>query len=206
MPQRPLRVVREAKLLLVEGADDVNLLTALFKARGVVGIQVESTGGKDGLKDDLIAWTLTEGFDRLVWIGVLQDGDERPDRRFQSIAGHLRSRGLPIPIAVWQTESGLPSTLAAVVVDDTHGNDIEGVVLSALIERSPDRMRCVDEMFECSAAAASHAVPRQASKARLRAWLATHEPPSLTLGFAAQRGLLPLDHPAFDQLASILTL
>jgi len=199
-----LRIVKQPRLLLVEGMDDVNIVAALAEARGVTGVQIESTQGKDGLRDDLIAWTLTDGFVDIEWLGILQDGDEHPDRRFESIAGQLRSRGLPVPESPWLRSAGLPTTFAAVIVNDTHGNDMEGIVLAALAERSSERMRCVDELFGCNELA-GEPLPRQRSKARIRGWLSTHEPPTMTLGYAAQRGMLPLDHSAFDQLANILS-
>lgn len=101
MTERPLKVLRESKLLLVEGEDDANFMRTLFAQRGVTGVQVEQTRGKDGLRDDLIAWTLNEDYRSIEWLGVLQDGDDDPAGRFTSICGYLRSRGLAVPDAPW---------------------------------------------------------------------------------------------------------
>lgn len=205
MAERPLRVIGESRLLLVEGDDDVNLVTALFMRRGVTGVQVEPTRGKDGLRDDLLAWTLNDDFGQVEWLGILQDGDDDPAGRFVSICGHLRSRGLAVPIVPWQSAGSGPRTMAAVVEAEGYGNDLEGLTIRALAESRDVATPCVSALLRC-VEDAGKPLPRQVSKAHMRAWLATVDPPTLPLARAAQRGLLPLDHPVFDQLASILTL
>ena len=202
---RPLKILREPNLLLVEGDDDANFITALFAARGVTSLQVEKTQGKSGLRDDLIAWTFADRFSHVEWLGIIQDGDEDPPARFASICANLRNRKLPAPSAPWRSADGRPRTLAGVITDPDYGNDLEGLVLRSLSDSGDPWIPCVDQYLECVAQTGLN-LPRQLSKGRLRTWLAMQEPPTLPLGFAAQRGLIPLTHSAFDQLADILNL
>lgn len=204
MPER-LRVIREPSLLLVEGEDDANFIQALFAVRGVTGVQVEYTRGKAGLRDDLIAWTLTDDFPTLDWLGIIQDGDDDPSARFVSICGNLRNRGLDVPEEPWRGTRGRPRILVGVVTEPDHGNDLEGLVLRAITDGGDAVIPCLYQFFSC-VSDSGHVLPRQISKAHIRAWLATREPPTLALAWAAQRGFLPLHHAAFDQLANVLNL
>jgi len=95
--------------------------------------------------------------------------------------------------------------MAAVIVSGGHGNDLEGLTIEALVEGGDLATACVHNFLIC-VTQAGRPVPKQLSKSHMRAWLATLDPPTLPLARAAQRGLLPLDHSAFDQLADILTL
>ena len=63
-------------------------------------------------------------------------------------------------------------------------------------------MPCVEEFIEC----VMDGGPRDTSKARVQAFLASRDTPGKRLGEAAMAGYWAFDHPAFDGFRQLLSM
>lgn len=195
-------ILKERRLLLVEGDQDKRFIARLLDFRNIGGIQIEHTQGKDGLKAALLAWSLTSGFENLDWLSIMQDGDQNPGGTFQRIQGALQGAGLTPPSRAWERSGASPTVLALVLPDGQESGDLETFIWQALAENAA-ALR-VNRYIECLRFEGVQ-LPTQLSKSRVEAYLASLDPPTLGLGFAADGGLLPLDSPAYDRLIDALS-
>ena len=93
--------IRSPCVLVVEGADDKRLFTALIKLYSIGGIQVVDAQGADRLPRDLELLPKTSGFGSVTRLIVVRDCDSCATSSFQSVADALHRAGLPAPIAPW---------------------------------------------------------------------------------------------------------
>lgn len=143
------RQLRECHLLIVEGVEDALVFRALLQARNISGIQVEGTGGKSGIRDDLLAWTLTRGFEDVRWLGIAQDADDDPDVAFKRIVGALRDRKLPAPATSWSTSETVPAVAVFVLPALNTPGDLETLVWKAIEESMDPTVDSVDAFHRC---------------------------------------------------------
>jgi hypothetical protein len=80
---------------------------------------------------------------------------------------------------------------------------IEDVCLKAVVDDPV--MPCVNQYIECLQYRACD-YPKKESKARIHVFLASREKPDLRLGEAAQKGVWPWHHNAFDRIKEFLRL
>ena len=207
--QQPLSL-DNPHLLLVEGLDDDVFFQRIIDRRGDTSIQILQFGGKDNLGEFLtitLAPILKSGT-IVKTIGIVRDADDSYEKAFQSIGDSLRTAGLPSPSKPLTYAEGMLDddairVVAYVMPDNNSPGDLESLCLKAVSE-SP-AMDCVDRYFDCLKSI-NH-VPRQESKARLRAFLtANPDNPNLLIGHAIAAGVLPWNSPAFAEIHKFLEL
>lgn len=194
--------ILQPRLLLVEGNDDLHFFRRIIERRQSEDVQIIEFGGKDKLRgflaDVLVPRLRITGVARIV--GVVRDADDFYDRAFQSVADSLHRSGLPVPSEPMAYANGMldGSAISAsvyIMPDNGSPGDLESLCLEAL--RDAPAVPCVDHYFRCLRSIGQ--VPRQESKARLRAFLASHPAdPTLLTGNALAAGVIPWDSPAFD--------
>ena len=115
-------------------------------------------------------------------------------------------RAFPCRPSRLQLASDGPLSVAYLIVPhDNPGTMIEDVWLESV--RTDPAMECVEGYIEClSQAGVTGPRAHWTSKARAHAFLASRNRPGLRLGEAADSDVWPLDHGAFDQLRSLLTM
>ncbi len=205
MPESPQPVPLELnrpKLLIGEGRDEVFVFGALLKFLGIDDVSVEEYGGKFKLPDYLDALRLRPGFIKLTSIGVTRDADLNAADAFRSVSGHLEKRHFATPEKCGIVAEGMPRVGVIIFPDGVAAGTLEDLFLFAL---QPDNLlfQCIDDYFECIRVA-KNGLPKQISKARLHAWLASQDPPDMRLGIAAQRNLIDWNAPPFSQLVGFL--
>ena len=202
--------IAKSWLLLVEGSDDRHFFQRLLERRRNTDIQVIEYGGSARLgaflADTLV---LDPGFSEMVEaIGVVSDADRSYQSAFDSVQGSLRRADMPVPAApLTRADGEVQGTHIQVVtyiMPDNHSpGDLETLCLNAV--NDAPAMPCVDRYFECLQSI-DH-VPRQESKARLRAFLASHQrDPTLRSGEAIAAGVIPWNSPAFNGVHQFLDM
>ena len=192
-----LRPIAQPNLLLVEGEEEERFWNALLRVRGRGDIQVQSVGGKYSLTTNLPAVPNVRGFAEVRRIGVAQDADDDPSAAFDRICSALTLAGITVPRRSWEVAPGNPESIALVLPDGEHPGDLESLVWESVA--SERTVPCVEAVEDCLVGVGAP-LPRQMSKARVHAYLATLEPPDRRLGDAAADSLLLLHSPMFDRI------
>ena len=195
--------IEQAKLLVVEGADDARLFNALLSHIGVSGIQVVDAGGKDKIRQTLRVITQSPGFSAVSSIGVVRDADANAGSALQSVRDALKAANLPSPDAPLSlVEDGIK----VVVLIAPHGEPsgtIEDVCLESVAGDAA--MGCVRDYLNCIKDSVAEAEqPNNLPKAEAQAFLASRERPGLRLGEAAEAGYWDFEHAAFDPFKTLL--
>ncbi len=215
--QRDLRIAK-AKLLLVEGNDDYWFFRRLIEKRQSISgledsvVQIIEFAQSDKLSrflTNVIVPALATAPTPVRVLGVVRDADQGFTSAFQSIQDSLRNARLPVPAAPNEISRGQSlsggtlDTTAYIMPDNSSPGDLETLCLNAV--RDASAMSCVDGYFECLQSV-NH-VPRQESKARLRAFLASNlEDPTLLAGNAIAAGVIPWNSPAFNGVHQFLDM
>lgn len=197
--------VSSERLLLVEGQDEVNLLSEIVSQMAETTVQVLEAGGKDRLADRLSAILRNANANRvnLRVIGIVRDADHDPRGALQSVQGTLRRHELPVPRQPLTLAEGNPSTAVLIVPGGNEAGSIEDLCWSAV--RDLPAGICVDEFLSCLANnSALQSLNQQ--KTRVHAYLASQADPTTTVGVGALKGYWPLDHRAFDVLRDFVRL
>ncbi|GAG22263.1 unnamed protein product, partial [marine sediment metagenome] len=167
-------------------------------------VQVIAAGGKHSLQNNLAAIVKDRGFDKVRWLGIVQDADTDAQSALQRIQSALTAVGLPFPSAAWVPTKTEPAVVAIVLPDGSSVGDLEELLLRAVERDEPSCMKCIDAYFDCLEVNGVQQ-PRQLSKAKAHAYLSSLEHPDRQLGVAAQAGLLPLGSSTFDGLRELIS-
>ncbi|MBI5570980.1 MAG: hypothetical protein HY914_13635 [Desulfomonile tiedjei] len=164
--------IRKPKLLLVEGNDDRQFFTALLRRDQLDDIAVEDFGGTRRLGGMLRALRLRSGHERLQSLGIVRDADADAERAFQSVRTALTNAGLPAPTAPLEPPAGTPRVTVMILPPGRPCGMLEDVCLMSVAD--DPAMACVDEFFACLTRCLEK-LPRETSKAMVRAFLVSHE-------------------------------
>ena len=200
MQRRPVRIDLP-KQLLVEGRDEEEFFRSFLRNLRIEDVQPQGYGGKDNLGNFLEDLVDTADFYQVESIGIVRDADNSAASALQSVQGHLRAVGLPVPQTYLVPSENAPITSVFVMPDNSAEGALERLCLTVLSE--DPAMKCVEDFLRCVTANVT-AQPRPQDKARIHAFLASREDPELRLGEAAQRGYIPWNHSAFTQLTQFL--
>jgi hypothetical protein len=184
------------KLLIGEGKEEFYFFRALARSLGLTDVKVEQYAGKDNLGNYLEALPLRPDYREITSIGITRDADENADRAFQSVCGFLKNNGLPVPAAPGDAAGGPPLVRVFILPGGGRAGMLEDLCMDAAA--SDPTITCVDGFIQCLHAMDRN--PEPLAKARTHAWLASLERPDLELGQAAEKGWVPFEHPAFEEL------
>jgi len=199
------RRIHSPRVLIVEGDDEARFFCG-FVDRTVPGkrVQVIAAGGKHSLQNNLGAIVKDRGFDKVRWLGIVQDADTDAQSALQRIQSALTAVRLPFPSDAWVPTNTDPRVVAIVLPDGSSPGDLEDLLLRVVERDEPSRMKCIDSYFDCLEVNGVQQ-PRQLSKAKAHAYLSSLERPDLQLGVAAQAGLLPLGSRSLDGLRELIS-
>ena len=193
----------EARLLLVEGPDDLHVVRNLLRClRLQENFSIRPKGGFDGISDSIYAEVNAPG--RRV-LGVLADANNHPDRRWQSIANRLHKAGFSPPDApeVSGTILSGPRGIHAgiwLMPDNSRPSELEDFVAEMIPSHDPvwpRSQRYVNDIPEAD----RQFKPSKLTRAQVHAWLATREEPrqmglaifARDLGYSAQAARVFID-------------
>lgn len=201
-----IKAVVEPRLLVVEGKEELVFFSALLEGLSLQKIQVLPIGGKEKIHPNLKALVATPGFSGVTSLGIVRDADDDPGASFQSVCSALKAAGLPIPRKPLETVGPKPRVSVMILPEASITGAIEDICLKAVLDDPV--LPCVDQYFQClqdtKKQNTASSFPKNESKARIHVFLASREKPNLRLGEAAQKGIWPWQHKAFDQIKGFL--
>lgn len=182
-------------LLIGEGKEEELVFSALVRHLKLdEEIQVADYRGKHKLLSFLESWPVYPGFSRLTALGITRDADNDYNAALASVNSAIQSAKFPNALRV--ETFILPK-------ENTHGA-LEAVILEAAV--ATPAWPCVTAFAECVAAKENEPISStEQDKRKLHAWLSTLSRPALRLGEAANAGLIPFDHEAFNPLKDFIT-
>ena len=192
--------VMKDKQLVVEGRSAYYFFIALLKRMRKTDVQVRDFGGVDDLPGYLETLTRMSGFAQVIALGIVRDAEQDAGSAFQSVSDSLKRLDLPAPSAPEQfTESRLKVGVL-ILPDGKSPEMLEDLCLSSVSDDAA--IPCVDQYLDCLRSVRS--LPRNLSKGRIQAFLASRPKAGLLLGEAASNEYWPWDHPAFDHVKRFL--
>jgi len=196
--------IKTQKLLLVEGNDDEGFFQKLIEVIKISNIQILSVGGKDGFRtSNLKSIKNMPGFRELRALGIVRDADENANDTFTSICTILRSANLPVPSQPMEIVDGTLRIGILIIPPHASKGKIENLCLASIKEHK--EMECIDNYFKClRKRLSSDRYPKDLSKAKIQAFLASREESVPHLGIAAQREYFPFDCEIFDEIKNFL--
>ena len=196
--------LKEGRLLLVEGRDEVNLLGRLVEhcLGDHAPIQILDVGSKDNFTANLRGLVVAaQSGPAIRSIGVVRDADTDPEASFESVCNSLRAVGYEPPAAHSGFSDGDPSVGVFIAPDGLQCGAIE-----ALCRRSVEgeaAVECVEDYLSCLKARRA-LQSRNEDKTFAHAYLASMREPVARVGEGAQQGVWNLSSPAFEELSRFL--
>ena len=195
-----LNEITSACQLLVEGNDARNFMEAFAEHLGIsAGLQIQNFGGVDELRGFLSAFAKMPRFSDVGAIGVVRDAEMNAEGAFGSVQSSLQNANLPVPNAVGMHSGGSPDVTVLILPGGGRPGMLETLLCETFKGTAVDR--CIDDFFQCL----PETVPdNRLSKARVRAWIAAQEQPYVSVGVAAKKGFMNLDHDALKPIREFL--
>lgn len=195
--------IQEAKLLIAEGKDEENLFSKLIERIGLQGVQVIGRGGKTQLPLLLRILKADPAFSMVHSLGITRDANADWQGAFRSVCAALEAEGLPVPTKVRTPTDGTPPPRVTVMIlpRDNQKGVLEDVCLAS-VEEDP-AMTCVNAYLACVCEQGGSS-PRNLSKAKAHAFMASRNEPCVRVGEGALKGYWAFDHSAFDQIKDFL--
>jgi hypothetical protein len=190
------------KFVFCEGKDDLAVITGVAQSIGISGLEIEPISGKNKLRDFLRGvWTRPEFAQKKVAaVGIIRDADDDASAAFQSVRDSLLANGFPAPEANGAV-TGETIKVGILIVGPNAGRGmLEDLCLQSVSDRP--EFPCVDEFFRCVADKSGR--KDFSSKAKVRAWMASHPDFEFYVGKAAEKGYWPWASPVFDSLKQFL--
>jgi hypothetical protein len=188
-------------LLVVEGKDEELFFDAFINYIGLKDIQIMPIGGKEKLRSNLRALVSMARFSEVVSLNIVRDANANPTSAFQSIQDALRVVELPVPDRPL-TASGLkPRVTVMILPNEKTPGMLEDVCMKAVV--NDPSIPCLEKYFRCLQQE-NLPLPKNLSKAKVQAFLASRVEAGKRLGEAAQAGYWPWDNIAFDQIKDFL--
>jgi 5S rRNA maturation endonuclease (ribonuclease M5) len=193
-------------LVLCEGKRDASFVLHLAEQRGIDGIQVGFTNGKDGFKNYLVDLRVRRGFNSLRHIVILRDCDENGEVAFRDVVQQINEAGrYDIPTAPEVETAGTPGITVRLIPDSTTVGNLDALLLSAVDANHPLNP-CFDSYFECCKL--GDVSIGKASKIKLTTIVAAscHANPSCSLVWVWKEtgNPIPLQSSKFDAIADFL--
>lgn len=207
MPSAGTVAIRERRLLLVEGKDEVNFFTAALQNHlRLGGIQVIDYSGKTNLSSFLRTLAADSGFASVTGIGITRDADVTSAgatvgaaaSAFDAVRGALTAAGvrLPCPAGHGAFAVGPPRVGVFIMPDGISDGMLETLCINSISGEA--EFACLTEFFTCCQ---GHGiVPNNMHKARAHVWLACRPEPDKRVGEAALAGYWPFSNSAFSSL------
>jgi hypothetical protein len=196
-----LEPITENKLIIVEGDDDKNLLSALIEDIGLSGIQIIGCIGKGEMPDVIRTVQQSTGFKGFVQsLGIVRDCDVDAKSAFLSVCDALHKANLSVPPKPLVVAQGTPNVIIVILPCDSEKGALEDVCLQSVSDYP--EMSCLNEYFSCLEGI--DVIPKNISKAKAQAFLASRIETVPHIGIAAQKRYWPWSHEAFNGIKEFL--
>lgn len=207
--------IKYTKAIFVEGTDEVNFFTALFKTLNKSDIEILNVGGKEKLKEYFPAAIKRPNFDNITSYAIIVDADKSFENTFKSIVDLLIKHSQPAPKKdnEYVDDNGkrvgiyvMPGSLEAGMLEDLCLKTVEthpaiphlekyfDGLRSALIDKPENEKKDPNKFF----------FPKNISKAKALAFLAALHEPFSSVGIAALNGYWNFEHTSLNDLKKFL--
>lgn len=199
-----LKKLEKPRQLLVMGVSALYFFEAFLKHLNIEDVQIHNYGGVDELKEYVSGLVRMPGFaERVVYLGIIRDGDNNPKGAFESVRSTLLKYNLPVPDSPEElSPEGKLRTSIFILPGGGNRGMLETICLSA--SRDDPAMSCIEQYFACLNRKKIRVKKAHLDKARVQAFLASRERPGLLLGQGARAGFWDFDHPCFEPLKQFL--
>ena len=224
-PPRTFDRIESARVLLVDGNDELNFYAALLNHMGLYSdsqFQMYQPSGSNEQAKTRICGGLTvlsadgsvtkalpnlkatyTGFSRNVSVlGIITDAEKSSEDRLRSVQNALRRGDLPVcnePL-VWV--NGPPKTGVLIQPPGKPAGMIEDMCLESIAGRPV--LECIEEFFQCATTRGKIDEIHQESKARVRSFLATCKDPDKSVGAAALAHYWDFDAQVWEPVRKFL--
>lgn len=205
------------RILLVEGNDDLHVMTNLFEVRRVPdkfcvklpdpNQKENERGGVEKLLDSLPRWLLTTDLERLA---VVVDADDDPAARWQSLRDRLVRAGIDnvpkecsedgtVVKLLLPPEPRKPIQFGVWIMPDNRSKGMLEDFVFGLIHEDDDMLPIVDNFLGSIPDKKQRFKEVHRTKARVHTWLAVSEKPGRPMGQAIQAdSRLNANHPTVE--------
>jgi hypothetical protein len=199
----PLEITKK-KLLAVEGNDEDNFFSALFKHMGIEDIiQVWPVGGKDQFKNKIPALLKNTGFRGLEAIAIIRDADTSCENTFKSVKGVLEKNGLQPPRKPGAFSHGNPKVGVFIMPDNKSKGMLESLCLETV--KDAKEMECVNRFIECANQLDNPPKEKDIDKAKVQAFMAIMPEVPGMLGLGAKKRCWDFDSAELVPLKNFLS-
>ena len=185
-----------SELLLVEGRDEWHIVSKLLdRHRLQPSFEIASKDGFEELRQSI--YNEVNASKRRV-LGILADGNDHPDRRWQSISDQLRDADCEVPEDLCRTGTVFPGPRGTrigvwLMPDNQRRGELEDFVAEMIPGGDPTWPRARRYIDDIPGKERKFR-PNKLTRAYVHAWLATREDPR-PMGIAIRAGDLRHDAP-----------
>jgi hypothetical protein len=205
----------KTKAILVEGLDEQNFFTALFKHLHRDDVDIILVGGKENFKNEFPAFLKRPDFYHITSYAIVVDADSSAANTFQSISNLLKKHGQPVPKKLNEhTSEGNQQTGVYIMPGDLDNGMLEDFCLKTVADHPA--MPCLDNYFSGLKKVLTEKpenepkdprkfyFPKNLSKAKALGFLAALHEPFSSVGVAALNGYWNFEHSSLEELKSFL--
>ncbi len=212
----PKLEITEGRVIIGEGVSDAAFFKSLCQARAINGFDIHGVSGKSSFGNRLSAIKGLGG-ERLKSVIIVADNDETPRDSFLNVRGQIPD-GWPHPNEPLHkariVKGNKPETPYIVIImlpfprigASSHGC-LESMLLQAAEPTLPAQTTCLNAYCNCIGTGAWNLTARD--KMRLQCLMSASFPDDPNTGvqysLIPERGLIPLTHAYFDEMADLLT-
>jgi len=192
--------IKNKKLIVVEGKDDVGFFVGFLDHVGTQDFLVWGIGGKDEFNNELPSLAKVPGFSEITHLVVIRD--RNGEDAFDSVVNILtRKMGFSnVPSKPGEFSEGHPQIGIFIMPGEIEGCMLEDLCLK-IVENHP-AMKCVNEFSSCISQLESP--PKNLSKARVQAFLASQSEVVNTIGIGAHKGYWDFNSSSLMELKQFL--
>ena len=204
------------RIIVCEGSSDEAFFRALIKARGLPEFCIRSPidiqlAGISNIGKTIASLKAATGFFDVVDIVVVVDSDDDPNANFLDIVDQIKKLSDPLfspPENLMMRGQSTPAITIATLPSAVAPGNLETFCYPVALAANPVLAVHVEDFVNKSGVLNWPNQQKQA-KARLSSLLAVarHQHPGMTLGkvWIEHPDTVPLNHPAFDELANFLS-
>lgn len=191
--------IKETKIIAVEGKDEINFFTALFKHLEIKGIQLINFGGKNNFNNRIEQIVKLEGFDNITHFGLIRDADDNYQSALESIINSLKKVNLPVPSKNNDFSKQNNPKIGIFIMP---GINKIGMLESLCIEtiKKNNEFECIEKFIDCL-----DNKPKKIEKSIIQIYLAVKNPIVNNLGLGAMKGHIDFDNDKMKPLIDFIS-
>jgi len=175
------------KLIIVEGSDEVNFISALLSTMGINDISIENSEGRDSFRTKIIAFLQSPKYaDNLTHLAIVGDAETDSNASFTKIKDILVSIGVSTPSTknTFVSKENMKTGIY-IMPGDADSGMLEDLCLK--LAKDKERLKLADQLIET--ALKMDNPPENVAKAKAAAYLSTMPIHVKSVGIAAKKDI-----------------